>query len=75
MTIVPNVIVQAQIIPPAEFGDPARVLVQLSGGDEFVQLLTYFVDEIQFRPEELIGLTTDQAHELHRQKDLAWLQS
>lgn len=73
--IVPNVIAQAQVVPPAEFGDPARVLVRLSGGEEFVQLLTYFVDEIRFSPEELIGLTTAEAHELHRQKDLAWLQS
>jgi hypothetical protein len=73
--IEPSVIVQALIDPPAEFGDTAKVRVRLSGAEDFVQLLAYYVDEIQFKPEELIGLTVEQAQELHRQKDLAWLQS
>jgi hypothetical protein len=73
--IEPSVIVQALIAPPAEFGDTATVLVRLSGASEFIQLLSYYDDEISFTAEELVGLTVDEARQLHFEKDKAWLQS
>jgi hypothetical protein len=73
--IEPSVIVQALIAPPAEFGDRAKVLVRLSGADDFIQLLSYYDDEISFTAEELVGLTVDEARQLHFEKDKAWLQS
>jgi hypothetical protein len=69
------VIVQALIAPPIEFGDTAKVLIRRSGETEFTQLFAYFVDEIRFTPEELVGLTIEQARELHHKKDLSWLLS
>jgi hypothetical protein len=42
---------------------------------EFIQLLSYYDDEISFTAEELVGLTVDEARQLHFEKDKAWLQS
>jgi hypothetical protein len=38
-------------------------------------LFSYFPDEISFRPSEFIGLTREQAMNLRKQKDIAYLQS
>ena len=73
--IGPSVIVQALISPPVKFGETAKVLVRLSGAEDFIQLISYYDDEIQFTAEELVGLTVDQARQLHFEKDKAWLQS
>jgi hypothetical protein len=73
--LTPNVVVQAIIAPPEEFGDTAKVLVRLSGAEQFIQVLSFYADEISFKADEVVGLTIDQVHELHNQKDRAWLQS
>lgn len=41
----------------------------------FGVLLSFFPDEINFRADELIGLTEAQARALHHQKDKEYLQS
>jgi len=38
-------------------------------------IITYFPDEISFTPGEFTGLTRDQAMELYRKRDIAYLQS
>ena len=37
--------------------------------------LEYYPDEISFETSELVGLTEDQAYELKRKKDIAYIQS
>ncbi len=39
------------------------------------RLFSYFSDELRFTPEEVVGLTEDQAADLHRQRDIAYLRS
>lgn len=59
---------------PKHFLDPMpQVYVTIKGQEKL--LFEFYPDEIQFRPEEFIGLTLDQAHDLKRRKNLAYLQS
>ncbi|MFH1404985.1 MAG: hypothetical protein ABIH21_02710 [Patescibacteria group bacterium] len=39
------------------------------------KLFEYYPDEIGFSPSEFIGLTLDQALDLHRKRDVAYLRS
>ncbi len=39
------------------------------------KLFEYYPDEIQFRPSEFLGLTREEALDLKRKKDIAYLQS
>jgi len=43
--------------------------------DEMVLLFRFYADEISFSENELIGLTREEAFELRRNKDIAYLQS
>jgi hypothetical protein len=60
---------------PIKFGDMAVVMVTLAGETEERKLFNYFHDEISFTPEELVGLTVDQANDLRHAKDVAYLRS
>lgn len=39
------------------------------------ELLSFYSDEITISPEELVGLTVDEARELKRRKDVTYLTS
>lgn len=61
---------------PKSFTDPLpKVLVRLDSGSTWHELFDFFPDEIDFKATELMGLTPDEARELKRQKDLAFLRS
>jgi hypothetical protein len=40
-----------------------------------LKLFEFYPDEIQFRADEFVGLTVVQAHQLHHDRDVAWLRS
>ena len=67
-------IVSAKIIPPAGWGDKAKVMATLDDGQEGV-IFTYYHDELTFTPEEFVGLTVDEAYELFHRKDVEYLRS
>lgn len=50
------------------------VTATLSDGSSVV-LFSYYPDELAFTESELVGLTTQAAHVLFHQKDVAYLQS
>lgn len=47
---------------------------RLTNGN-WVDLFSYYEDELYFEDHELIGLTAQQAKELHRTKDTNYLRS
>lgn len=47
---------------------------KLTNGN-WVDLFSYYEDELYFEDHELIGLTTQGARTLHRMRDIAYLQS
>ena len=53
----------------------ASVLVTYEGSDKEVPLFDYFDDELSFRADEFIGLTEQEARDLFRRKDIAYVQS
>lgn len=70
-----NKIVSVEIKQPERFGDMAHVHVKLDDGTAKFVLFFYYPDEISFSATELLGLTVEQANELHHKKDVAYLQS
>ena len=54
--------------------EPTIVMAQLKDGRE-VKVFDYFDDEISISADELIGKTLEEAYEVKRQKDLAYLRS
>lgn len=60
------------------FTDPyfgqGRVFATLEGGSEEF-LFTYYLDELSFTEEELVGKTVEEARQLRHQRDVAYLQS
>lgn len=67
-------IVSARIIPPAGWGDKAKVMATLDNGQEGL-IFSYYCDELSFTPEEFVGMTVDEAHELFHRKDVEYLRS
>jgi hypothetical protein len=69
-------IVSARITAmPVGICDPMpKVFATFEDGSEKL-LFEYFPDELSFTPEEFVGLTEGQAHELKYAKDKAYLQS
>ncbi len=65
-----NTIVSATIVGQ---GNPVINAVLEDGS--FVKLFDYYDDELSFTPSEFVGLTVQQAHDLFRKKDVAYLQS
>jgi hypothetical protein len=68
-------IAEATIVE-ASSGLGLRYAVEVVFDDgEHQRLFSYFPGEIQFTEDELIGLTADEATELHFRRDLAYLRS
>ena len=38
-------------------------------------VFSYYPDELSFTASEFVGVTIEQARELHMERDIAWLQS
>jgi hypothetical protein len=38
-------------------------------------LFSFYPDEVSFRASEFVGLTEEEAHSLHQQRDTAYLRS
>ncbi len=56
--------------------DMGRVTVVATlGSGEEIELFTYFVDELSFARDELVGLTVTEARTLCHRKDVSYLQS
>lgn len=53
----------------------ASIFVMYEGSNDEVVLFDYFDDELSFRTDEFIGLTEQEARDLFRRKDIAYLQS
>lgn len=51
------------------------VTIANAEGTEIKELFTYYPDEIDFTPDELYGLTEDEAHALYTKKTKHYLQS
>ena len=69
-------IVSARItaMPKSFFDDMPKVYVTLENGvEEF--LFEFYPDEISFRPQEFVGMTTSQAKTVKYNKDIAYLRS
>jgi hypothetical protein len=60
--------------PKSMFDPMPQVTVTFTEGTTKF-LFEYYPDEIQFTPEEFIGLTEEEAHGLKTRKDIAYLQS
>lgn len=54
--------------------DRSIVHATFENGEE-KDIIHFYSDEISFSRQELIGLTENQAKELYRKKDIAYLQS
>jgi hypothetical protein len=68
-------IVECDITKSTGMFDPPAVMVKYEGSEEFVQLFTYYPDEISFSSSEFIGLTEEEGRQLKFKKDKAFLQS
>lgn len=55
------------------YGNKEAIAVMEHGGKEFA--FAWFDDELTFRPDELIGLTIEEARDLKQARDIAYLQS
>lgn len=51
---------------------PAEVIMHFPS---YTWKFSFYEDEISFSESELVGLTKDEAIDLHRKKDIAYLQS
>jgi len=65
-------ITDAKIIP-STLGSKAQVMVEHL--DNWIQLFTFWDDELSFQSHEFIGLTCLEGHELFLSKDTAYLRS
>jgi len=61
-------------MPKSMFDEMPKVIATLEDGSE-KDLFSYYPDELSFSPEEFVGLTEDEAHQLKGTKDKAYLQS
>ena len=57
----------------SRYGNKEAVAVMAHGGKEFV--FAWFDDELTFAPQDLIGLTIEEARDLKQSRDIAYLQS
>lgn len=62
-------------MPEGMFDPTPEVWVKVEGETEAQYLFSYYPDELSFTESEFIGLTVDEAHDLRRQKDIAYLRS
>jgi hypothetical protein len=54
---------------------PQQINVTFEDGSTIEGLIRFYPDEVTFTADEIVGLTADQARELHRKKDIEWLQA
>jgi hypothetical protein len=69
-------IVHCIIQPGRSMFDLPEVFVRYQGQSQdapLTKLFDYLPDEISFSAEEIVGLTTDEALDVKRQKDLAYI--
>ena len=74
---MPNKIIRSVEIteqPKSLFDAMPKVIATFEDGT-LKELFEYFPDEISFTPEEFVGLTEQQAHDLKGRKDKVYLQS
>lgn len=64
---------QTELVPGIP--GPDAVVADLDDGRTDVELFQFYRDELTFTGGEFVGLTEQQARDLHRQRDIAWLQS
>jgi hypothetical protein len=60
---------------PIGLADPMPKVTATFADGSVRNLFEFFPDEIDFTPQEFVGLTEIQAHELRTRKDVAYLQS
>ena len=60
---------------PAGLLDPMPTVTATFDDGTRKDLFSFYPDEIMFGEGELVGLTEQEAHELRRRKDLAFLRS
>jgi hypothetical protein len=78
LDVKPNIITNVRItalprpMPEGMFDPLPQVWISVDGGEEHL-FFTYYPDEISFKPEELKGLTVQQATQLKFQKDSEYL--
>ena len=60
--------------PKSIFDEMPKVKVKYNDGDEET-LFSFYPDEIDFCSAEFIGLTREQAGELHHNRDVTYLKS
>ena len=69
-------ILKAKISPlPKTMFDPMPEVVVTWEDGSVESLFEFYPDEIQFHPEEFVGLTREEAFQLRHRRDVAWLQS
>jgi len=69
-------IVAAKIGPmPTGLSDPMPTVTVTFADGEIKELFSFYPDEISFTESEFIGLTEDEARELRRKRDIAYLKS
>jgi len=59
-------------LPKTPFEPMPRVFVAFEGG-ESKELFSFYPDEISFSPDDFIGLTEAEAHQLRHDRDVAFL--
>jgi len=60
---------------PIGLFDPVPLVTATFDDGSRKELFSFYPDEIRFDEGELIGLTETEAHEVRRQKDLAYLRT
>lgn len=58
----------------ASIDEPIQVTAELEDGSR-TELFAFYSDELRFDEEELIGLTVEEARDLHHRRDVGYLQS
>ena len=59
---------------PKKLRDP-NPIVFVTTVDGESRLFEYYSDELSFSPDDFVGLTIEQAHDLKQKRDIAYLQS
>jgi hypothetical protein len=78
MTMPRIVQIEISAIPrpkPRGLFDPMPVVTARFDDGSVKELFSFYPDEVRFDEGELVGLTEADAHELYRQKDVAYLRA
>lgn len=66
---------QAHVYPSNRFALAFQAMAVMHFPTEPDFQFDFYDDEIKFTPEELVGLTVEEAVELYHKKDIAYLQA